>query len=78
MCKEIFVNLLRNGSINLYVDNKSAIALPSKPLYHNMSNHIEIEYHWLREIAEEVMNLMYVRSEDQLADIFYQRTSISD
>ena len=71
VCKEISVDLLKNGPINVYMDNKSAIALANNPVYHKRSKHIDIKYHWLREkIAEGVVNLVYVRSEDQLADIF--------
>ena len=71
VCKEIGINLLRNGPINEYMDNKSAIALANNPIYHKRSKHIDIKYHWLREkITEGVVTLVYVRSEDQLADIF--------
>jgi hypothetical protein len=71
VCKEISVDLLKNGPINVYMDNKSAIALANNPVHHKRSKHIDIKYHWLREkIAEGVVNLVYVRSEDQLADIF--------
>ena len=57
--------------ITLHMDAKSAIALAKNPMHHKRNKHIDIKYHWLREkIAEGVVNLVYVRSEDQLADIF--------
>jgi hypothetical protein len=58
------------GPVNVYMDNKSAIALANNPVFHKRSKHIDIKYHWLREkIAEGVIKLVFVRSVDQLADI---------
>jgi hypothetical protein len=71
VCQEVEVNLLRYGPIKVYVDNKSAIALANNPVFHKRSKHIDIKYHWLREkVAEGVVTLVYVKSEEQLADIF--------
>jgi hypothetical protein len=69
--QEVEVNLLRYGQIKVYVDNKSAIALANNPVFHKRSKHIDIKYHWLREkVAEGVVTLVYVKTEEQLADIF--------
>jgi hypothetical protein len=35
------------------------------------SKHIDVKYHFLRDLAkDEVINLIFCRSEDQVADIF--------
>ena len=41
-------------------------------MYHKRSKHIEIKWHWLREkVAEQhVVELVYVSSLDNTADIF--------
>jgi hypothetical protein len=71
VCKEMGVDLLQNGPINVFMDNKSAIALANNPVFHKRSKHIDVKYHWLREkIAEGVVQLVYVRTDEQLADIF--------
>ena len=74
MYQEVEVNLLRYGPIKVYVDNKSAIILANNPVFHKRSNHIDIKYQWLREkVAEGVITLVYVKSEEQFADIFTKR-----
>ncbi|KAG6411307.1 hypothetical protein SASPL_129387 [Salvia splendens] len=53
------------------VDNKSAIALSKNPVFHNRSKHIDTRYHYIREcIANQEIQVEYVKSQDQVADIF--------
>ena len=55
----------------IYVDNKSAIDLAKKPVYHDRSKHINTRYHYIREcIARKDVQVIHTRSEDQVADIF--------
>lgn len=55
----------------MFIDNKLAIALANNPVFQKRSKHIDIKYHWLRgKIAEVVVQLIYVRTDEQLADIF--------
>ncbi|GKA05734.1 hypothetical protein Tco_0684854 [Tanacetum coccineum] len=60
-----------NNSIPLYCDNKSAIALCCNNVQHSRSKHIDIRHHFIREQVEKgVVELYFVRTEYQLADIF--------
>ena len=53
------------------VDNKSAIALAKNPVFHDRSKHIDTRYHYIQEsIVKMDMQLGYVKSHDQVADIF--------
>ncbi|KAH9685807.1 hypothetical protein KPL70_014105 [Citrus sinensis] len=53
------------------VDNKSAIALSKNPVFHDRSKHIGTRYHFIREcIARKEVQVKYVKSQDQAADIF--------
>ncbi|CAL1389348.1 unnamed protein product [Linum trigynum] len=65
------LNMTQEESTEIYVDNKSALALARNPVFHDRSKHIDTRYHFLRECVEqkEVM-LKYVKTEDQIADIF--------
>ncbi|GJX30806.1 retrovirus-related pol polyprotein from transposon TNT 1-94 [Tanacetum coccineum] len=55
----------------LYVNNKSAIALCCNNVQHSRSKHIDIRHHFIREQVEKgVVELYFVRTEYQLADIF--------
>ncbi|GJY88270.1 retrovirus-related pol polyprotein from transposon TNT 1-94 [Tanacetum coccineum] len=57
--------------IPLYCDNKSAIALCCNNVQHSRSKHIDIRHHFIREQVEKgVVELYFVRTKYQLADIF--------
>ncbi|GJY83858.1 putative ribonuclease H-like domain-containing protein [Tanacetum coccineum] len=57
--------------IPLYCDNKSAIALCCNNVQHSRSKHIDIRHHFIKEQVENgVVELYFVRTEYQLADIF--------
>ncbi|GJT70113.1 hypothetical protein Tco_1029399 [Tanacetum coccineum] len=54
-----------------YCDNKSAIALCCNNVQHSRSKHIDMRYHFIKEQVENgVVELYFVRTEYQLADIF--------
>lgn len=51
-------------------DNRSTIKLSKNPVMHGRSKHIDIRYHFLRNLSEEgTIALMYCTSADQVADI---------
>ncbi|GJR83747.1 hypothetical protein Tco_0154532 [Tanacetum coccineum] len=59
------------NKIPLYYDNKSAIALSCNNVQHSRAKHIDVRYHFIEEQVENgVVELYFVRTEYQLADIF--------
>ncbi|GKC91452.1 retrovirus-related pol polyprotein from transposon TNT 1-94 [Tanacetum coccineum] len=59
------------NKIPLYSDNKSAIALCCNNVQHPRAKHIDVRYHFIKEQVEnEIVELYFVRTEYQLADIF--------
>ncbi|GJS45529.1 retrovirus-related pol polyprotein from transposon TNT 1-94 [Tanacetum coccineum] len=59
------------NKIPLYCDNKSAIALCCNNVQHSRAKHIDVRYHFIKEQVENgVLELYFVRTEYQLADIF--------
>ena len=57
--------------VPLLCDNQSAIKIGHNPVQHNKTKHIEIRHHFIREhIARGDIDLFYVGTKDQLADIF--------
>ncbi|CAI0547259.1 unnamed protein product [Linum tenue] len=51
-------------------DNSSAIKLSRNPVLHGRSKHIDVRFHFIRELVKEgVVELEYCRSEEQVADI---------
>ncbi|KAL3721830.1 hypothetical protein ACJRO7_034209 [Eucalyptus globulus] len=62
----------------IYCDNSSAIKLSKNPVLHGRSKHIDVKYHFLRDLTkDEVVELVFCRSEDQVADIFTKPLKLS-
>ncbi|CAL2237047.1 unnamed protein product [Prunus armeniaca] len=60
----------QEGSIQVFCDNSSAIKLLKNPVLHGRSKHIDVRYHFLRDLCTNgVIDMIYCRSEDQVADI---------
>eukprot|EP00268_Persea_americana_P008044 TRINITY_DN13089_c0_g1_i1.p1 TRINITY_DN13089_c0_g1~~TRINITY_DN13089_c0_g1_i1.p1 ORF type:complete len:530 (+),score=94.20 TRINITY_DN13089_c0_g1_i1:90-1592(+) len=60
----------QEGSIPVFCDNSSAIKLSKNPVFHGRSKHIDVRYHFLRDLCTDgVIDMIYCRSEDQVADI---------
>ena len=54
----------------IHCDNQSCMILSKNPVFHDKSKHIEITYHYIRDMVQRgVVKLMYVAMEEQIADI---------
>ena len=66
--KEYGVNC---DKVPLLCDNESAIKIGHNPVQHSRTKHIEIRHHFIRDhIAHGDIELGYIPTKDQLADIF--------
>lgn len=60
----------QEGATTAYCDSSSAIKLSKNHVLHGRSKHIYVKFHFLRDLTEKgVIDLIYCRSEDQVADI---------
>ena len=65
-------------SVIVNIDNQGAISLAKNPVHHQRSKHIDIRYHFIRnEIQNGIVDLKYVKSEDNVSDIFTKPVSKS-
>ncbi|KAM1500063.1 hypothetical protein ACFX10_022669 [Malus domestica] len=61
---------------NLYCDNKAAISITHNPVQHDCTKHVEMDRHFIKErLVDGTINLPYVKSDDQLADILTKAVS---
>lgn len=59
-----------NGSFEIYEDNQACIAIAQEPREHQRMKHIDIKYCFIRnQIQEEGVQIKYIPTEEQLADI---------
>ncbi|KAL6288505.1 hypothetical protein ACE6H2_006015 [Prunus campanulata] len=60
----------QQDSTTIYCDNVSAIRLSRNPVMHGRSKHIDVRYHFLRDLCKDgVIELQFCKSEDQVADL---------
>ncbi|GJU17502.1 hypothetical protein Tco_1145468 [Tanacetum coccineum] len=62
--------------IPMYCDSKAAIAISCNPLQHSRTKHIDVRYHFIKELVEKgIVELFFVGTEYQLADLFTKALS---
>ena len=67
LCKELHINL---GVTKMYEDNQACIALTNKTSHHSKAKHIDLRYHYNREVMSSgIMDLTYIKTSEQKADM---------
>jgi len=60
----------QQGHTVIFEDNQGCIYMSQNPVMHKRAKHIDIRYHFVRErVAQGVVKLEYIKTEDQLADL---------
>ncbi|RDX93243.1 hypothetical protein CR513_24525, partial [Mucuna pruriens] len=72
-------NMNQEESTKIHIDNKSAQILAKNPVFHERSKHIDTRYHFIREcIVKKEVELVHVKTQDQVADIFTKPLKFED
>ena len=65
------VGLPLPSTSTIFSDNQAAVSIVHHPEHHARTKHINIAHHFLQDLVQDaVLNLVYITSEDNLADIF--------
>ncbi|XP_057452007.1 secreted RxLR effector protein 161-like [Lotus japonicus] len=60
----------QSGCSTIYCDNSSAIKLSKNPVFHGRSKHIDVRYHFLRDLVRDgKIELIHCGTEEQVSDI---------
>ncbi|CAN6698728.1 unnamed protein product [Malus baccata var. baccata] len=64
------------GSMSLYCDNQVAREIANNPVQHDRTKHVEVDRHFIKEKLDvQLIDIPYVRSEEQLADVLTHAVS---
>lgn len=60
----------QDKSTTVYCDNNSTIKLSKNPVLHGRSKHIDVRFHFLRDLTSDgIVELVHCTTEKQVADI---------
>jgi hypothetical protein len=82
-CEAIWLRKLLIGLFNLEMratailcDNQSYIKMTENHVFHNKSKHIEIHYHFIRDMVQRgALKLQYISMDEQVADMLTKALS---
>ena len=66
----------QDSPTTIFTDSQSALAVARNPIFHARTKHIEVHYHYVKErLSAGEINLDYVPTQDNLADLFTKALS---
>ena len=83
VCKEVWLLKLVTNLFNhemdpttIHCDNQSYVNISENLVFHDKSKHIEIKYHYIRDMVQiKIVQMKYLSTHEQIADIFTKTLS---
>lgn len=73
------LNNCQERATDVFCDNVSTIKLSKNPVLHGRSKHIDVRFHFLRNLCNDgVIELNYCSTKDQLADIMTKSPKVEE
>ena len=61
---------IKQEDYKIHCDNQSAMDLSKNSMYHSRTKHIDIRYHWIREVIDQqLLKLMKIHTKENPADM---------
>ncbi|KAK6121804.1 hypothetical protein DH2020_044417 [Rehmannia glutinosa] len=61
---------VQSGDTTIFCDSSSAIELSKNPVLHGRSKHIDVRFHFLRDLVKDkIIKLLHCHTQEQVADI---------
>jgi hypothetical protein len=71
------LNIKIEEPMKIFCDNQSTRRITTNPVFHERTKHIEVDCHFIREkVQSKEIETSFVKSENQLADIFTKGLSV--
>ena len=75
--KELGVTV--EGNVSVFIDNQAAQAMATNPVNHERTKHIDIAYHFVREVVQAGMvKLFYINTKNNISDLLTKSTKPVD
>jgi hypothetical protein len=75
--KELGVTV--EGDVSVFIDNQAAQAMATNPVNHERTKHIDIAYHFVREVVQAgVVKLFYINTKNNISDLLTKSTKPVD
>jgi hypothetical protein len=68
--RKLLTDLFDLEATTILCDNQSCIKMMENPIFHDRSKHIEIRYHYIRDMVQRgAIKLQYVSTDEQVVDV---------
>ena len=60
----------------IFYDNQNCVKLSENPVFHDKSKHIEIKFHYIRDMVQRGVKLQYVAPDEQIVNVLTKPLAI--